>query len=706
MLNLLFIISFISVSTLLFSLVVETLNLVKSPFGKNRITFAILSANVFVLSLGSIILLTSTNIIMLNIWSNIIIASLITMPAIIFHFAVQFANHKLKRVHKNCIKIFYSLSVALSASLIIFNQIGIQDINYGYIIRVPNLIYIQIFFTAPISIATIFIISYRIFKNARANKSTAALSLLLVGFFISFAGEFSLNFLLENGIVETVPVTWAPTFLLYFFISMGMLINNSRMWMITQDKIFRSMEDAVFAFDTAGHVVEINKPAYDILSLTKKTDKKENVNIEYVSDSISSLIVNGKQRNNFINKLTDLKSAIYRKDIEFRINDEKEYYKVKICPIFDKFNRTIGKLLTLTDITAVKEKENQLYYQSYHDKLTGIYNRLYFEEELNRLDTKRQYPISIIIGDINGLKLINNAYGHDKGDEVLKKIARIFKSSLRHEDILSRWGGDEFVIILPKTEQEHALKIIDRIKEKCTMQSTAIMPLNISMGFAVKKSSRAKIHSIVKEAEDMMNEYKLLENDSARHSIILSLKNALEERDYETEEHAMRIANLSMDLGKKMNLKYNELNELRLVAILHDIGKISISDSIILKPGKLTPEEWDIIKTHPEAGYRLAKSSRDLEQIAKGILYHHERWDGNGYPKGLKGKKIPVFSRIVSIADAFDAMTNDRPYRKALSSEAAIEEIKKESGSQFDPDLAKKFIGILLSESNDIEVEA
>jgi len=185
MLNILFIISFISVATLLFALVVETLNLVNNPFGKNRIPFAILSANIFILSLGSIILLTSTNTTLLTIWANIIIASSITVPAIIFHFAVQFINDKLKRIHKNCIKIFYSLSLAFSASLIIFNQVGIRETYYGYIIKVPNLIYIQLFLIAPISIATIFIISYRIYKNARSNKSVAAMAFLLIGFFVS-----------------------------------------------------------------------------------------------------------------------------------------------------------------------------------------------------------------------------------------------------------------------------------------------------------------------------------------------------------------------------------------------------------------------------------------------------------------------------------------------------------------------------------------
>jgi HD-GYP domain-containing protein (c-di-GMP phosphodiesterase class II) len=225
------------------------------------------------------------------------------------------------------------------------------------------------------------------------------------------------------------------------------------------------------------------------------------------------------------------------------------------------------------------------------------------------------------------------------------------------------------------------------------------MPLNISMGFSVKKTIGKKINEVVKEAENTMNEYKLSENESARSSIILSLKKALEERDYETEEHSKRMEDLSLLLGKKVNLKGNELNELRLLAVLHDIGKISIPDSIIFKPGKLTSKEWEIIKKHPEIGYRVARSSPDLIQIAKGILYHHERWDGKGYPEGLKGNKIPLISRIVAIADAYDAMTNDRPYRKAMSKNKALGEIERESGAQFDPSLAKIFTKILTGES-------
>ncbi|MDD3818459.1 MAG: diguanylate cyclase [Actinomycetota bacterium] len=492
-------------------------------------------------------------------------------------------------------------------------------------------------------------------------------------------------------------VIWASSIILYLFVTAGFIVTNFRLLRITQDVILKNIKDPVLAFDNTGRLVEINKPACDILDLDEKKYKKGKLNIEHVSENLSQLITNNEQRKKFLKAITSIKSNL-EEDIEFRISGEKKYYYVKIFSIVDRFNTLIGKLLTLTNITSEKEKEIQLYYQAYHDKLTGIHNRLYFEEEIKRLDTKRQYPISIIIGDINGLKLINDAYGYSKGDEVLKKVASIFENTIRHEDILCRWGGDEFAIILPNTKKEDSIKVIKRIKENCIQNSTDSVPLSVSMGFAVKTSSEKKINEIIKEAEDIMNEHKLLENESARSSIILSLKKALEERDYETEEHAMRMANLSILLGEKINLSYNELNELRLLAILHDIGKISISDNIILKPGKLTFEEWKVIKKHPECGYRLAISCRDLTQIARGILYHHERWDGKGYPKGLKGKKIPIISRIVSIADAFDAMTNDRPYRKAMTMNEAMDEIKKEAGAQFDPELAKLFTEILASE--------
>ena len=192
-----------------------------------------------------------------------------------------------------------------------------------------------------------------------------------------------------------------------------------------------------------------------------------------------------------------------------------------------------------------------------------------------------------------------------------------------------------------------------------------------------------------------MYRHKLIEHQSVHSAIISSLEKALEERDYETEAHVKRMKSLAIKFSKELKLSEETLDEVVLLAALHDIGKISITDSIILKTTSLTQKEWQIIKRHPEVGYRIAESSAELAPIAKGILYHHEWWNGKGYPKGLAGENIPLISRIISIVDAFDAMTNDRPYRKALSTKKAIEELKRCAGSQFDPTLVNKFIEII-----------
>ncbi len=363
-------------------------------------------------------------------------------------------------------------------------------------------------------------------------------------------------------------------------------------------------------------------------------------------------------------------------------------------------------LCMIEDITEKKEKEQKIEYLNYHDVLTDLYNRTYFEEQIRHLDTKKKLPFSIITGDINGLKIINDSLGHAEGDKILVKVAKILKKICRKTDIIARTGGDEFCILLPNTNSEQTQAIIERIYTKCNEYKNEIDKelffISISLGCATKTESIVPIDCILKKAEDNMYRRKLLEHRSFHNSIITSIRTTLFEKSHETEEHAARLIDLSRKMGRCLGLKAEQMSELELLSTLHDIGKISIDDKILTKTGKLTEKEWDEIKKHPAIGYRIAMASPELAHISDYILCHHERWDGNGYPQGISGENIPLLSRILSVIDAYDAMTNDRSYRKGMSVEEAIIEIKKNAGTQFDPHIAELFIKIIQEESDSI----
>jgi diguanylate cyclase (GGDEF)-like protein/PAS domain S-box-containing protein len=349
----------------------------------------------------------------------------------------------------------------------------------------------------------------------------------------------------------------------------------------------------------------------------------------------------------------------------------------------------------MEDVTERIDAIEAIRYLSFHDKLTGLYNRAYFEEELKRLDTELQLPLSVIMGDVNGLKPVNDAFGHTVGDELLVTIGDIIKQSCRKEDIISRWGGDEFVVLLPATTDRAALKICDRIRQACETADCRPIPLSLALGTSTKDRPAKLLDEVLKESEDRMYRHKLVESKSARSSIIGFLEETLAARSYETMEHADRLRDLAVRLGDVLGLAAGEMDELNLLASIHDIGKIAIPDEIVMKPRGLTKEEWEVMKTHPEVGYRIAQSSPELAVIAPAILAHHERWDGTGYPAGLAEGQIPLVARIVALVDSYDAMTNDRPYHKAISQEVAIAELERCRGTQFDPDLVGPFVAIL-----------
>lgn len=347
------------------------------------------------------------------------------------------------------------------------------------------------------------------------------------------------------------------------------------------------------------------------------------------------------------------------------------------------------------DITDRKDLEQKLQYLSYHDQLTGLYNRRFFENELKRLNHQSALPLSIVMADVNGLKLINDAFGHSTGDKLLQKVAAVLTKGVRTQDLVARLGGDEFVILLPNTEASDAEEIVKRLKTRVSEQRIESLNLSVSFGISTKLHKKQKIHEILTSAEDDMYKKKLYESPSIRSKNINIIMNTLNERSSREEAHSHRVSELCESIGKALDFSDEKILELKAIGLLHDIGKIAIDGDILNKAGKLTEEEWKEIKRHPEIGYRLLSSVNEMSDIADYVLAHHEKWDGTGYPKGLKGEEIPLSARIIAIADAYDAMTSERSYRKPLTHSEAIEELKRCSGSQFDPKLVEVFANYL-----------
>jgi diguanylate cyclase (GGDEF)-like protein len=364
--------------------------------------------------------------------------------------------------------------------------------------------------------------------------------------------------------------------------------------------------------------------------------------------------------------------------------------KNEISGIAKDINKLLGRVAA--SLEKDKKEKDDILFASYHDILTGLYNRRFIEEEFKRLDTEREYPLSILMGDVNGLKLVNDAFGHLEGDRVLRRIADAVRNSCRSEDIVARWGGDEYLALIPQTPPETLLDIAKRIRKACSVLSNEELCISIALGFATKFEPGKTMDDLIKEAESMMYDQKMLEHFSSKSAIVDSIMQTLQMRSHESQEHAVRMKLLTMHIADEMNLSEHEKQELSLVAVLHDVGKISVKDSILNKKGPLTENEWKEIRKHPETGYRILQNIPDLAHISKYVLLHHEKWDGTGYPHGLKGGEIPLLCRIVAVVDAFDAMTNDRSYRAAMSPEDACQEILNNSGTQFDPDVVEKFI--------------
>jgi diguanylate cyclase (GGDEF)-like protein/PAS domain S-box-containing protein len=454
--------------------------------------------------------------------------------------------------------------------------------------------------------------------------------------------------------------------------------------------ILASIEDGFFEVDLKGNIVFCNNASASMLGYSVD---------EFMGMNYSAFCRYPDQVFNAFNKVFRTGKTQHAQTFDMVKKDGSDAYgELSLSLVQDEEGTLVGFRGVGRDVTERKQFEEQLKYLSLHDQLTELYNRSYFENELARLSRSREYPITIISIDLDGLKLVNDTVGHEQGDQLLIACAKTLHDTLRGSDILARIGGDEFVAILPRTDESTAENIIKRIKiniDHYNRKQKYKLPLSVSIGFSTAEDNIKPLQDTFKEADDLMYRDKLHKGVDSRSQIILSLMAALGERDFITEGHARRLEDLCNRVGEKIGLSKKQLSDLVLLAQVHDLGKVGTPDKILFKNGSLTDEEWQIMQQHSEKGYRIAMSSSDLSGIANLILKHHERWDGCGYPLGIGGKEIPIECRILSIADAYDAMTSDRPYRKAMKQEETIAELQKNAGSQFDPELVDIFITIL-----------
>ena len=356
-------------------------------------------------------------------------------------------------------------------------------------------------------------------------------------------------------------------------------------------------------------------------------------------------------------------------------DDGERPLRCDIRRLDNKEGRRLGQMFVFSDISLET------------DMLTGFQKWDSFQrlamEEMDHFT----FPVGVAICDINGLSVINSTLGNQAGDQRINSLAGIMRKIFPERTYYVRGIDAHLIALCSHSNEEEMAACAEKVKEQ--------FDGSIQYAVGVTADEEQSIVAAIIDAATAMKTKKLVDSESLHSDMLTSLIRALEECDSDTEQHVRRTQEMGAELGRRIELSDIQQSKLALLCLLHDIGKVGVPMEILNKPGKLTDEEWKIMRSHVEKGYEIAMSNTELRQIAEEIRHHHERWDGNGYPDGLSRESIPVLSRVIAVVDAFDAMINDRPYRKGMPIPKAIEELKSCAGSQFDPYIVSEFIRLV-----------
>lgn len=450
-----------------------------------------------------------------------------------------------------------------------------------------------------------------------------------------------------------------------------------------------SVGDGVISTDIDGKIVLINKTAETLTGWSNKNVKGKPIeDIFNIVDSFSH-----EKCENIVKKViqTGMRQELSANTLLVSKNGITRPIEDSAAPIIDDLNKIVGVVLVFRDVSDQRAQREKIEYLSFHDPLTGLYNRRFFEEEMNRIDTRRNLPLTIIMGDVNGLKLTNDVFGHASGDKLLMTISEVFRRFCRADDIIARWGGDEFVLLLPRTESGKAEEIVRRIKEGFAKEKILAIQGSISMGLDCKINESEDIRIVLSNAEERMYVAKTLERDAVRNRSFESIIKTYHENHIKERGHSNRVSELCQIICESLDISTVDTRKIRQAGYLHDIGKIVLDPELLDDDHLLTEDEWNEVKRHPILGYRILNYFDDTMDLSEIVLAHHERWDGKGYPKGICGNEIPLAAQVISIAESFDRMTHSSIKSKIKSVDAAIQDILENAGSQFDPKIAGVF---------------